>query len=63
MLEVPKKLSADIPHVRVDWYYVDGQLYFGELTFFDGCGFEAFDPEEWDYKLGDWIRLPEKKYR
>lgn len=59
MLEVSKTLSAGIPHVRVDWYYVDGQLYFGELTFFDASGFYAFEPEFWDQQLGDWIQLPD----
>ena len=57
MLEVSRKLSAGIPHVRVDWYYVDGQLYFGELTFFDGSGLVPFEPEHWDYILGSWIDL------
>ena len=35
MLELSRILSKDIPQVRVDWYWSDGHLYFGELTFFD----------------------------
>lgn len=54
-------LSADIPHVRVDFYEVNGCVYFGELTFFDGGGFEAIDPVEWDYTLGEWLTLPTEK--
>lgn len=61
MVELAEKLSKDIPFVRVDFYEVEGNIYFGELTFFPGCGFEAFQPEEWDYKLGEWITLPEKR--
>lgn len=57
MLELSEYLSRNIPHLRVDWYYVEGQLYFGEVTFFDGAGFEMFKPEKWDYKLGEWIDL------
>ena len=58
MIELAEKLSKDIPFVRVDFYEVNGQIYFGELTFFPGNGMEAFQPEEWDYKLGEWIKLP-----
>ena len=58
MLKLSEKLSKDIPQLRVDWYSVDKHLYFGELTFFDGSGFEEFTPNEWDNTLGEWITLP-----
>ena len=54
------KLSVGIPHVRVDFYEVNGQIYFGELTFFHFNGMVPFVPGEWDKTLGDWINLPEK---
>lgn len=57
MLSLSRALSAGIPHLRVDWYYVDGQLYFGELTFFDASGFDAFEPDEINNKLGDLIHI------
>lgn len=57
MKELAAKLSSGIPHVRVDFYYVNGAIYFGELTFFDSCGFGAFEPIEWDYKFGEWLSL------
>lgn len=60
MLELAQTLSQGIPFVRVDFYEVDGKVYFGELTLYPGCGFEAFSPEEWDHTLGSWITLPEK---
>ncbi len=60
MVELAKFLSANIPFVRVDFYEVDGKIYFGELTLYPGCGFEAFQPEEWDETLGSWIKLPLK---
>ena len=60
MLEIGKKLSQGIPHVRVDLYDVNGKIYFGELTFFHWSGMVPFEPEEWDYKFGEWIKLPEK---
>lgn len=58
MLRLSEVLSKDIPHVRVDWYMVKGQLYFGELTFFDGSGYVPFDRDEDDFMLGSWIKLP-----
>lgn len=61
MIELSEKLSKNIPFVRVDWYEIKGKLYFGELTFYPGAGFEEFDPEEWDYKLGEMLKLPDKK--
>lgn len=61
MLELSKELAKDIPFVRVDWYEINGKLYFGELTFYPGAGLEEFTPEKWDYKLGEMIKLPKKK--
>ena len=43
----------------IDLYNINGAIYFGEMTFFHGSGFEHFKPLEWDYKLGDLLLLPE----
>lgn len=61
MIEIADKLSSaiDSPQVRIDLYNCDGQIYFGEITFFHWGGVVPFEPEEWDYKLGDMIHLPE----
>ena len=61
MMEFSKKLSRDIPFIRVDFYEINGKIYFGELTFFPAAGFEKFEPEEWDKKLGDMLELPKEK--
>ena len=61
MLDLSKKLSADIPFVRLDWYETNGKLYFGEYTFYPGDGYEEFTPEKWDYELGKLLELPIKK--
>ena len=50
-------LSKDIPHVRVDFYEINGKLYFGELTFFTASGYIPFHDEKWNKKLGDMIDL------
>ena len=54
-------LSAGIPHVRVDFYNINGRIYFGELTFFHNSGFSRIYPEEWDYTFGSWIKLPKEE--
>lgn len=58
MIKFAKKLSQSIPFIRVDFYEINKKLYFGELTFFPGSGFEEFTPVSWDYKLGNWLQLP-----
>ena len=50
-------LSKGIPHIRVDFYEIDGHLYFGELTFFTCSGMVPFEDDKWDKKMGDWIKL------
>ena len=60
MVMIAEKLSEGIPHVRVDLYNINGKIYFGELTFFLGSGVVAFEPKEWDYKIGALIHLPQK---
>ena len=57
MIEFSELLSSDVRHLRVDWYSVGEKLYFGEMTFFDGSGLDAFDNEEDDLMLGNWIDL------
>ena len=59
MQDLAEQLSKNIPFLRVDFYEVNGQIFFGELTFFPGSGLEEFSPEEWDETLGSWIKLPE----
>lgn len=61
MCVLAEKLSQSIPLLRVDFYEVDGKIYFGELTFSHWGGMMPFEPAEWDRKLGDWITLPETK--
>lgn len=60
MRVLAKKLSKGIPHVRVDFYDINGHIFFGELTFFHWSGMTPFVPEEWDYTFGSWIKLPNK---
>jgi len=58
MLELAKKLSFNLIHLRVDLYTINNKIYFGELTFYDGNGFNSYEPPEWNKTFGDWIKLP-----
>lgn len=60
MIELSKKISKGLKHARVDFYEVDGKVYFGEITFYHFSGFEPFEPREWDLTFGDWIDLKNK---
>ncbi|MGG4287969.1 ATP-grasp fold amidoligase family protein [Priestia megaterium] len=57
MLEIANKLSADFPFVRVDLYWVNNKVYFGELTFYPWTGYVQFTPDEFDFKLGNEFTL------
>ena len=57
MISLAEKLSGDIPFLRVDFYNIQGRIYFGELTFSPASGMGKFIPEEWDAILGSWLRL------
>lgn len=60
MLALAKKLSDNIPFLRVDFYYINGEIYFSELTFYPASGFAPFEPDRWDRTFGDWLELPNK---
>ena len=61
MKELAEKLSEGFPHVRVDFFEANGKIFFSEFTFFTFGGWAAFHPEEYDYKLGEYITLPPKQ--
>lgn len=54
-------LSKNIPHVRIDFYEINGNLYFGEITFFTASGFIPFEDKRWDSKLGNLIKINTKE--
>ena len=60
MIELAEKMSKDFAQVRVDFYYVNNKIYFGEMTFTSMSGGEKFDPKSADLELGQHIHLPPK---
>lgn len=50
-------LAKGTPQVRVDFYVINGQYYFGEMTFFHCGGFVNLKPDSWNKVFGDWIMI------
>ena len=61
MKELATVLCKGFAIVRVDFYNVQGKIYFGEMTFTPGNGKMKIDPPEYDAILGDMINLPNSK--
>lgn len=58
MKQVAEKLSEDFPFVRVDLYNINGEIYFGELTFYPWSGYVQYTPDSFDFTLGNKFILP-----
>lgn len=59
MIELSKKLSSDFPHARVDFYYINKKIIFGEITFFHQSGMGVIKPVEFELQMGNWLTLPD----
>lgn len=54
MLKLAKKLAEPFSYVRADFYNVNGEIYFGELTFAHGGGGENFTSKAFDLWMGQF---------
>ena len=61
MKTISQKLAKGMPFVRIDFYEIEGSLYFGEITFFPASGLEKFKPEKWNNIFGDMIDISKYK--
>ncbi len=57
MIEIAEKLSEDFKFVRVDLYNINGNIYFGELTFTPRGGINTTIKQEYLDKWGELIKL------
>lgn len=57
MMQFGKEIAKDFDYVRVDYYDVDGHLYFGEVTLIHGSGHDTFYPEKYDRLYGEKLKL------
>lgn len=58
LLKFASLLSQPFYHARVDFYIVENHIYFGEITFTNGAGFDKFSSYDFDLMLGNWLDLP-----
>ena len=57
MLDIATKLAGSYESLRIDLYNINGKIYFGEITFFPGNGFEKFYPNKYDIVWGDKLQV------
>ncbi|MBQ4508074.1 MAG: hypothetical protein II970_04175 [Paludibacteraceae bacterium] len=57
MKQFGAEIAKQFKYIRVDYYDVDGQLYFGEITLHHGGGYNKFRPSEWDTYFGNMLSL------
>ncbi len=62
MKELAAKLAQGFAFVRVDFYEIDGKVYFGEMTFTPGGGDFSYKSEGTDEYLGSLLKLPERTH-
>jgi hypothetical protein len=58
MVETARALCGDFPFVRVDLYWVEGRMIFGEFTFYPDSGIVPFSPDCFNVAFGDLMVLP-----
>ncbi|WP_299493840.1 ATP-grasp fold amidoligase family protein [uncultured Shewanella sp.] len=57
MIRISEELGAYFDFIRVDLYYYNKMITFGELTVYPGAGFEKFPDKKYDLLFGQpWIQ-------
>lgn len=59
MIEFAERLSEGWDFVRIDFFLVDGYIYFSEMTHYPGSGYAKF-PKDLDFKLGKYWKRKEE---
>jgi hypothetical protein len=62
MLKFASKLSANIPQVRVDFYNINGKIYFGEMTFTSNFGMMPYYTQDFLTEMGTQCVLPNRLF-
>lgn len=57
MIELAECLSNGFSFVRIDLYYYENKIFFGEFTFIPMAGLGPIVPMEWDRILGNKLNL------
>ena len=57
MIYLSKKLSENFPHARIDFYYTNDKIVFGEITFFHQSGMGIIKPLEFEEKIINKLKI------
>lgn len=60
MKELAVRLAAGWDFMRVDFYSVADEVWFGEFSPYPGGGMMRFKPSSFDDVIGSWWRFPER---
>ena len=55
MISLAERLSMNESFLRVDFYNINGKIFFGELTFYPASGLGKWTTEESDIKIGEYF--------
>lgn len=61
MVKYSEILSSEFPLARIDFYEVNNEIIFGEITFFPGNGYRVYIPHKFNEELGAKISLSNLK--
>ncbi len=61
LIATAERLSSEFHHARVDFFIVNNRIYFGEITFTNGAGFDHITPYSFDLEMGSWLELESVK--
>jgi hypothetical protein len=61
MIRLSELISKDKIYLRVDWYIIDNNLKFGEITFYPGSGQETISPYMYEIILGNLVDISSLK--
>ncbi len=57
MIEFGNQIAKNFRYVRVDFYELEGRMYFSEITLYHGAGYNKFHPEEYEAKYARMLKL------
>lgn len=57
MIEYAEKIANPFVFCRVDLYNLNGQIKFGEITFYPGGATQQFSSEEADLEVSSWLKI------
>lgn len=58
MIDLAIKLAEGLPQVRVDFYNINGRIYFGEMTLTSSCGMMGYFSQKALIEMGSLVTLP-----